>query len=142
MQLKIVLFCLGMLLLSACERDVYTGNEPFNYIGTWSGTLQDSVGGDATVSIEVLTQYKDSSFYTSGERLGGAWQAAFPEGENKGVMRGYALDTGFDVTLYSEQSAPCDYGIEGVLQEDTIRGTYLSSGCDLYVTGTFELTRQ
>ena len=129
-------------LLSACQRDVYTGNEPFNYVGVWSGTLQDSVGGEASVSSDVLTQYKDSDFYYSGERLGGSWRATFPDGENKGVMRGYTLSEGFDLTLYSERSAACDYDIEGILKEGKVQGTYLSSGCDLYVSGTFELTRE
>ncbi len=129
------------ILLSACQRDVYTGNEPFDYVGAWSGTLQDSVGGEANVTINVLTQYKDGEFYYNGERLGGAWSAMFADGENKGVMRGYALDRGFDVTLYSERSDICDYDIEGILQNGVISGTYISSGCDTYVTGTFTLKR-
>lgn len=134
---------LSAALLSACElQDVYLGNEPFDYVGAWSGTLQDSVGGEATVSLDVLTQYKDRDFYASGERLGGAWQATFPDGDNAGVMRGYALDQGFGVTLYSERSAACDYDIEGILQDGVIQGTYISSGCDTYVTGTFELRQQ
>ena len=142
MQPKYLLVFLSLILLSACQRDVYTGNEPFNYVGAWSGTLQDSVGGEAALSIDISTQYKDSDFYYSGERLGGAWQATFPDSVNKGIMRGYTLSEGFDLTLYSERSAACDYDIEGILKDSVVRGTYISSDCDTYVTGTFELARQ
>ena len=136
----------SVLLLTACPIsdppiDPYPPyDEAFTYLGTWTGTLTDSVGGAGAMTVDMITQGED---YYNGV-LGGSWNADFGGAASGGILRGtydYARTLNFDLT--SSTTPDCIYNVNAMRTEDEVfRGTYVSSGCTPYVTGTLELTKQ
>ena len=128
----------SVLLLTACPYTPPPLPDPYDYVGAWTGTLNDSVGGAGDVAVEVITQSDDY-----GGALGGSWAAKFGDVASNGILRGgYGYGNAMSLNLVSSAAPDCFYSVEATRTDDTVRGTYLSNGCTPYVTGTLELTKQ
>ena len=128
----------SVLLLTACPYTPPPLPDPYDYVGTWSGTISDSVGGAGDVTVEVITQSDDY-----GGTLGGAWRANFGNAASNGIVRGgYDYGNAMRFSLISSATPECFYSVEAARTDDTIRGTYVSNGCTPYVTGTLDITKQ
>ena len=136
----------SVLLLTACPIsdppiDPYPPyDEAFTYLGTWAGTLNDSVGGAGSVTMDVITQGED---YYNGA-LNGSWKADFGGAASSGILRGtYDYTRTLNVDFISSTTPDCIYNVNATRAEDgVLRGTYVANGCTPYVTGTLELTKQ
>ena len=76
-----------VFLLTACPQPpVYPpyppNEEAFTYLGTWTGTLNDSVGGAGDITFNIITESNDYS-----RTLGGSWAADFGGVASSGILR-------------------------------------------------------
>jgi hypothetical protein len=142
MKLPVLSGVIGLsFLLTACPipppPPPYEPPLSFDYTGQWSGTVLDSVGGEGALGLTILTQ---SAPY--GGALGGTWQGAIAGG-GSGIVRGQLLHSEtLSLSLISSATQGCLYNAELSHEEEVLTGTYLSKGCDPYVTGTLELRKQ
>ncbi len=134
----------SVLLLTACPIsdppiDPYPPyDEAFTYLGTWTGTLNDSVGGAGDITFNIITESNDYS-----RVLGGSWTADFGGAANDGILRSQpTYDTLLSALLISSKTPECVYNVEATRTDNTLRGTYVSNGCTPYVTGTLDITKQ
>ena len=97
----------SVLLLTACPITDPPLPTPYDYVGTWSGTLSDSVGGEGNVTFEVIAQ---SDLY--GGALDGSWTADFGGTANSGILRSdYAYEKTLNASLISSKTPDCVYNL-------------------------------
>ncbi|MCA1790263.1 MAG: hypothetical protein LC667_10505 [Thioalkalivibrio sp.] len=109
------------------------GTAPFDYAGTWSGTMVDSFAGTGTTTI-TMSQ--------TGSNLVGTWQATFPSLDSGGSLTGVVNEDEVAFELLPADSAACPFS--GVAQRTglTLTGTYEAFDCAEAITGTVTVTKQ
>jgi hypothetical protein len=105
---------------------------PFNYGGTWSGSIQDSMAGAGTVAL-TMSQ--------SGGNLFGTWQATFSNGGNGGTLAGVVNGNEVLVELYPSNPNFCPYAVVATRSGSGMNGTYAAYNCLDTVTGTLNVSK-
>lgn len=126
-----------MLLLAGCEGgDDNDGQAAAALVGSYRGTIQDSVAGSGMLSLTVGT---------SGDTLTGTWATSFANtrnNNNSGSLSGSANGESVSIVLQPSVSTSCPFQATGVVSGTQIRGNYAAFNCSQSVTGTFTVTRQ
>lgn len=118
-------------VLAACGTGT-EGTASYNYSGTWTGTMQDSVAGPGTATV-TMTQ--------SGSDLAGTWQAVFAQGTNGGSAVGVVNGNEVAMELYPSQATACPYNVVATRSGDTLSGNYAAFNCTESVTGTLTISK-
>ena len=133
---RLVLFSLALTLagvLAACGGGG-SGPTAFSYSGTWSGTLNDSIGGAGTATITVSQ---------SGSDLVGTWQSTFAAGgTNSGTLQGLIRTNDVLIELYPSDPRTCPFALVAQRSGSTLSGTYVAFDCTVSVSGTMSITKQ
>ena len=119
--------------LASCTSST-SGGATFSYSGTWSGPINDSLGGPGTITT-TLSQ--------SGSNLVGTWQAVFTEGGNNGgTLAGVISGNEVLIELYPSDPSSCPFAVVAQRSGSTISGTYAAFNCVIAITGTVSVTKQ
>jgi len=125
---------LGAALLS-CSSD----NDPKPLTGTWTGTLQESLGGRWTLVLNISQAQR---------QLTGTWQSTFPDGQytNGGTLSGIgpAQDLLITMVWTTAQPGACSFTVTAMLDnndEDHFTGTYSPFNCTQPESGSLDVTR-
>ena len=133
---RLVLLALTLMLagvLAACGGSG-SGPTAFGYSGTWSGTLNDSIGGAGTVT---------ATMSQSGSELVGTWQATFAAGgSNSGTLQGLIRTNDVLIELYPSDPTTCPFALVAQRSGSTLSGTYVAFACTVSVSGTMSITKQ
>lgn len=127
-------FAATLFFIVGCNSGSESG-APFNYSGSWSGTISDSLAGTGTISASMIQK---------GSDIGGTWSAAFdhPEaGNTGGVLLGEI--EGNSVGLLLEPSNPelCPYAVVVTRSGATLQGDYSAINCTIVITGTVSISK-
>ena len=126
------------LLLNACFFSSRPSVAPLpDLTGQWYGTVQDSVSGGGTLSLDLQRYYKEKE---GKPFLRGNWRLSFTEVYREGVLKGDGAQNGLRLELSSDSS--CFYDLEASVINGVIKGTYRTIFCTPYAIGTLELERQ
>ena len=124
---------LAVVLLAACASSP-TGPTAFSYSGTWSGTINDSLGGPGTTSM-TMSQ--------SGSDIVGTWQATFTGGGNNGgTLAGVINGQEVLIEMYPSDPSTCPFAAVAQRSGSTLAGTYAAFNCTVAVTGSVNVTKQ
>lgn len=118
-------------LLAACGSSG-GGSASFDYSGTWTGTIQDSVAGQGNVTL-TMTQ--------NGDDLAGTWESTFAEGTNGGSAVGVVNGNEVVLELHPSQATACPYNVVATRSGDTLSGNYSAFNCTANVTGTLTISK-
>lgn len=108
---------------------------PIDIGGSWTGTIQDSIGGAGNFSITISQ---------SGASVTGVWSSTFSNSNfNNGGSTSGTVD-GNSVTFILSPSNPrsCPFNAIGTISGNQITGNYAAFNCTGAITGTFSVTRQ
>lgn len=124
---------LAAALLAGCASSP-PDTTPFSYTGTWSGSIDDSIGGRGSTTMHI-TQ--------SGSDLAGTWQAMFGGGHGiGGTLTGLIVGQEVEIELLPAAAGSCPHAGVGQRSGNTLSGTYEAYNCSVTVTGTFDVTKQ
>ena len=106
--------------------------------GTWTGTLQDSVGGIGTILLTISQ---------SDSQLTGTWQSTFPDpaNNNGGTLSGTVGDPSIALVLTTSRPPACSFTVAASRDEDDedhFTATYASLNCARQQGGNLDVTRQ
>ena len=123
------------LAILGCSED--TGPEPLT--GTWTGTLQDSLGGRGTLRLEISQ---------TNRQLTGTWQRTFADAQHNsgGALSGTgpAQDLLITMVWSTTQSGACSFTVSAMLDnndEDHFTGTYTPLNCAQPTSGSLDVHR-
>jgi hypothetical protein len=142
----IISFTLLFLLTACCTSYEPLPSDAFDFKGNWTGTIQDSVGGQGTLIVSILFQ---SSGQYREVSLGGRWEADFGEkGKSAGLFNGTTFDyETIDGVLNPNTAIDCNLFPTLVRNGNSVSATY-SAVSDLacqqagFGQGSLTLTRQ
>jgi hypothetical protein len=141
----IVSFLTTVILTACCTSYTPLPVDAFDFKGTWTGTIQDSVGGQGTLTVTIIFQ---SSGNYQQATLGGRWEATFPSGKSSGLFQGTTLDyENIDGFLNPDVAINCDLRPTMVRNNNTVSATYSAANdpsCQQagFGQGSLTLTRQ
>lgn len=124
-----IVFALALPLLGCGGDDVP------NLVGTWTGTIQNSVAGTGTLLLSISQ---------SNIQLSGTWQTTYPDPNNNngGTLSGTVDEPAIALVLTTTKSRACSFTVAANLEDDHhFTGTYASFNCATTEAGTLDVTR-
>ena len=114
-----------------------SGDERPNLVGTWTGTIQDSVAGLGTLLLTISQ---------TDTQLTGTWQSTFtaPTNNNGGTLSGTVGDPAIALVLATSRPQACSLTVAATRDEDNdnhFTGTYASFNCALAQSGSLDVRR-
>jgi hypothetical protein len=134
-----------LLVTACCSYTPVSTIEIYDFRGTWTGVIKDSVGGDGTLVVTIL--YQSSTIYQEAQ-FGGNWEADFGEkGKSSGILQGTTYDyENLNVFLSPSAAISCSLRPSTVRNDNTVAATYSAVGDSACLNagfgqGTFSITK-
>lgn len=122
-------------LLAACSSPSSSntpGSPGFNYSGSWSGSIVDSVAGSGSIN---------ASMSQSGNTLRGTWSATFAQGSNGGSLVGEVNGSSVVINLVPSNTSSCPYNVVANRNGSSLAGNYAAYDCSQTVTGSLDIQK-
>lgn len=139
LPLRRMLIVFSTLVSAGCGDDTPTETAATAVAGGWSGSIEDDLAGNGTISL-TLSQ--------AGASVSGTWSMDFPEAPSRnlaGSVSGILSGSTVTSTLSTAAATDCTLALTGVVAgsaQTTMAGGYTSNDCIPERTGSFTATRQ